>query len=58
VSHSRGAAASAVALDVEPSEEDLAAIERAVPPVPPVPPGSAAGDRYDAAQMAHLDSGR
>jgi pyridoxine 4-dehydrogenase len=40
------------ALDVELTEEDLTAIERAVPP------DSAAGDRYDAAQMAHLDSER
>jgi aryl-alcohol dehydrogenase-like predicted oxidoreductase len=40
------------ALDVELTGDDLAAIERAVPP------GSAAGDRYDAAQMAHLDSER
>jgi aryl-alcohol dehydrogenase-like predicted oxidoreductase len=40
------------ALDVELTDEDLAAIERAVPA------GSAAGDRYDAAQMAHLDSER
>jgi pyridoxine 4-dehydrogenase len=40
------------ALDVELTEDDLAAIESAVPP------GSAAGDRYDPAQMAHLDSER
>lgn len=40
------------ALDVELSEDDLSAIEDAVPP------GSAAGDRYDPAQMAHLDSER
>jgi aryl-alcohol dehydrogenase-like predicted oxidoreductase len=40
------------ALDVELTEDDLTAIEDAVPP------GSAAGDRYDAAQMAHLDSER
>jgi pyridoxine 4-dehydrogenase len=40
------------ALDIELTEDDLAAIEQAVPP------GSAAGDRYDAAQMAHLDSER
>jgi aryl-alcohol dehydrogenase-like predicted oxidoreductase len=40
------------ALDVDLAEEDLAAIERAVPE------GSAAGDRYDARQMAHLDSER
>jgi len=40
------------ALDVELTEDDLAAVEQAVPQ------GSAAGDRYDAAQMAHLDSER
>jgi len=40
------------ALEVELTEDDLAAIERAVPP------DSAAGDRYDVAQMAHLDSER
>jgi aryl-alcohol dehydrogenase-like predicted oxidoreductase len=40
------------ALEVELTEDDLAAIERAVPP------DSAAGDRYDPAQMAHLDSER
>jgi aryl-alcohol dehydrogenase-like predicted oxidoreductase len=40
------------ALDVELTVDDLTAIEDAVPP------GSAAGDRYDAAQMAHLDSER
>jgi aryl-alcohol dehydrogenase-like predicted oxidoreductase len=40
------------ALDVGLTEDDLTAIEAAVPP------GSAAGDRYDAAQMAHLDSER
>ncbi|HEY0540847.1 MAG TPA: aldo/keto reductase [Actinoallomurus sp.] len=40
------------ALDVGLTEDDLTAIEDAVPP------GSAAGDRYDAAQMAHLDSER
>ena len=38
------------ALDVELGAEDLAAIEQAVPA------GSAAGDRYIAAQMAQLDS--
>ncbi|MEU9040341.1 MULTISPECIES: aldo/keto reductase [unclassified Kitasatospora] len=37
-------------LDVTLTEADLAAIEAAVPA------GSAAGDRYAAAQMAHLDS--
>lgn len=40
------------ALDVDLTEADLAAIESAVPP------GSAAGDRYDPRQMAHLDSER
>ncbi|OQQ16255.1 aldo/keto reductase [Streptomyces sp. M41(2017)] len=40
------------ALDVTLDEADLAAIERAVPV------GAAAGDRYPAAQMAHLDSER
>ena len=40
------------ALEVALTEDDLAAIERAVPP------DAAAGDRYDAAQMAHLDSER
>jgi pyridoxine 4-dehydrogenase len=40
------------ALEVELTEDDLTAIERAVPP------DSAAGDRYDVAQMAHLDSER
>jgi aryl-alcohol dehydrogenase-like predicted oxidoreductase len=40
------------AQEVELTEDDLAAMERAVPP------DSAAGDRYDAAQMAHLDSER
>lgn len=40
------------ALDVGLTEEDRAAIERAVPE------GSAAGDRYDARQMEHLDSER
>ncbi|GJF28020.1 aldo/keto reductase [Kitasatospora sp. NE20-6] len=39
-------------LDVHLTPEDLAAVEAAVPP------GSAAGDRYAAAQMAHLDSER
>lgn len=38
------------ALDVALTEADLAAIEAAVPA------GAAAGDRYAAAQMAHLDS--
>jgi aryl-alcohol dehydrogenase-like predicted oxidoreductase len=38
------------ALDVTLSADDLARIEAAVPP------GAAAGDRYAAAQMAHLDS--
>ncbi|MER6485100.1 MULTISPECIES: aldo/keto reductase [Streptomyces] len=38
------------AMDVTLSPADLAAIEEAVPA------GSAAGDRYPAAQMAHLDS--
>ncbi|GGN42266.1 aldo/keto reductase [Streptomyces kronopolitis] len=38
------------ALDVALDDGDLAAIERAVPP------GAAAGDRYPADQMAHLDS--
>ncbi|SAK89563.1 aldo/keto reductase [Caballeronia hypogeia] len=38
------------ALDVKLSKEDLAAIESAVPK------GAAAGDRYEAVQMAHLDS--
>jgi aryl-alcohol dehydrogenase-like predicted oxidoreductase len=40
------------ALSIKLSADDLAAIERAVPP------GSAAGDRYAASQMAHLDSER
>jgi aryl-alcohol dehydrogenase-like predicted oxidoreductase len=40
------------ALELELSEEDLAAIERAVPP------GAAAGERYDERQMAMLDSER
>ncbi|MEW2167793.1 aldo/keto reductase [Streptomyces sp. NPDC007084] len=40
------------ALDVTLDETDLAAIEEAVPV------GAAAGDRYPAAQMAHLDSER
>ncbi|MER6389303.1 aldo/keto reductase [Streptomyces sp. NPDC059382] len=38
------------ALDVELTSADLSAIEEAVPA------GAAAGDRYPAAQMAHLDS--
>jgi aryl-alcohol dehydrogenase-like predicted oxidoreductase len=40
------------ALDVRLTPTDLAAIEQAVPK------GAAAGDRYAAAQMAHLDSER
>lgn len=40
------------AVDVELSHDELAAISRAVPA------GSASGDRYPAAQMAHLDSER
>ena len=40
------------ALELELSEEDLAAIERAVPA------GAAAGGRYDERQMAMLDSER
>ncbi|CAN5328164.1 aldo/keto reductase [soil metagenome] len=40
------------ALALELSSEDLAAIEQAIPR------GSAAGDRYPASQMAHLDSER
>ncbi|GLY86867.1 aldo/keto reductase [Actinoallomurus iriomotensis] len=40
------------ALDVAFTEEDLAAVEQAVPA------GAAAGDRYPTAQMAHLDSER
>jgi len=40
------------ALDVSLSQADLSAIENAVPK------GAAAGDRYVAAQMAHLDSER
>jgi aryl-alcohol dehydrogenase-like predicted oxidoreductase len=40
------------ALDVRLSGDDLARIERAVPP------GAVAGDRYAPAQMAHLDSER
>jgi aryl-alcohol dehydrogenase-like predicted oxidoreductase len=40
------------ALELELSEDDLAAIERAVPP------GAAAGGRYDERQMAMLDSER
>jgi aryl-alcohol dehydrogenase-like predicted oxidoreductase len=38
------------ALELELSEDDLAAIERAVPP------DAVAGDRYDERQMAMLDS--
>jgi aryl-alcohol dehydrogenase-like predicted oxidoreductase len=40
------------ALDLELTEDDLAAIERAAPP------GAVAGDRYDERQMAMLDSER
>jgi aryl-alcohol dehydrogenase-like predicted oxidoreductase len=40
------------ALDVELTEDDLARIERAIPP------GRVAGDRYGAPQMADLDSER
>jgi aryl-alcohol dehydrogenase-like predicted oxidoreductase len=40
------------ALELELTEDDLAAIERAVPP------GAAAGGRYDERQMAMLDSER
>ncbi|MCQ6553725.1 aldo/keto reductase [Streptomyces sp. C10-9-1] len=40
------------ALEVELTAEDLAAIERAIPA------GAASGERYPAAQMAHLDSER
>ncbi|HLM50803.1 MAG TPA: aldo/keto reductase [Solirubrobacteraceae bacterium] len=40
------------ALELRLTEDDLARLERAVPP------GAAAGDRYAAAQMAHLDSER
>jgi aryl-alcohol dehydrogenase-like predicted oxidoreductase len=40
------------ALDIALTQEDIASIERAVPP------GAAAGDRYPAAQMAVLDSER
>jgi aryl-alcohol dehydrogenase-like predicted oxidoreductase len=40
------------ALDITLTADDLAAIERAVPP------GAAAGDRYAASQMAMLDSER
>jgi aryl-alcohol dehydrogenase-like predicted oxidoreductase len=40
------------ALNVDLAPDDLNAIEQAVPE------GAAAGDRYDAAQMAHLDSER
>ena len=40
------------ALEVELDADDLAGLERAVPP------GAAAGDRYPEAQMAVLDSER
>jgi aryl-alcohol dehydrogenase-like predicted oxidoreductase len=40
------------ALQLELSDDDMAAIERAAPP------GAAAGDRYDERQMAMLDSER
>ncbi|SAL03574.1 aldo/keto reductase [Caballeronia ptereochthonis] len=40
------------AFDVKLTKDDLAAIEAAVPK------GAAAGDRYEAVQMAHLDSER
>ena len=40
------------ALDIVLSEQDVAQIERAIPA------GAAAGERYAAAQMAHLDSER
>jgi aryl-alcohol dehydrogenase-like predicted oxidoreductase len=40
------------ALDVTLTPEDLARLEKAVPP------DAAAGDRYDAGQMAMLDSER
>lgn len=40
------------ALSLDLTGDDLAQIERAVPP------GAAAGDRYPTAQMAHLDSER
>jgi aryl-alcohol dehydrogenase-like predicted oxidoreductase len=40
------------ALDVTLDDDDLTAIEQAVPP------GAAAGERYPQAQMAHLDSER
>jgi len=40
------------ALGIDLTAGDLARIDRAVPP------GAAAGDRYDPAQMAHLDSER
>jgi diketogulonate reductase-like aldo/keto reductase len=40
------------ALQVQLSEEDLARIEKAIPT------GAVAGDRYDAGQMAMLDSER
>jgi aryl-alcohol dehydrogenase-like predicted oxidoreductase len=48
----RGLTESLGALDVRLDESDLAAIEQAVPR------GAAAGDRYAAPQMAHLDSER
>ena len=47
-----GAAEALAADDVRPTDEQLAAIESAVPK------GSAAGDRYDAHQLALLDSER
>ena len=40
------------AIDLKLTPDDLARIERAVPP------GAAAGERYAAPQMAHLDSER
>jgi hypothetical protein len=40
------------ALDLELTQDDLAAIERAAPPA------ATAGDRYDERQMAMLDSER
>ena len=40
------------ALNLELTADDLARIDRVVPP------GVAAGDRYDPAQMVHLDSER
>ena len=45
-------AESLAAVEVELSADELGAIERAIPP------GAAAGDRYDAQQMAILDSER